>query len=138
MTRPLASSQYHLHQRAMKSLLFAGLGALLSLPFSFAASPHEELVQLASAGNGVIKLTAETFDLLTSPKRTWSASVQLTALDARRRCNPCKYVFKYWTTFLGVLMVSQRIRPPMASSSQVLGCRQSRPKERTLLCNSGL
>lgn len=56
-----------------------------------APSPHEQLVQLAAAGNGVIQLTADTFDLLTSPKRAWSVSVQLTALDNRRRCGPCKY-----------------------------------------------
>lgn len=88
----------------MKSLLIAGLCALISLPSTLAATPQQQLVQLASAGNGVIKLNAETFDLLTSPKRTWSASIQLTALDPRRRCNPCKEfspsfasVAKAWT-----------------------------------------
>jgi oligosaccharyltransferase complex subunit gamma len=74
----------------MKSLLIAGLCTLISLPSSLAATPQQQLVQLASAGNGVIKLNADTFDLLTSPKRTWSASIELTALDPRRRCSPCK------------------------------------------------
>lgn len=74
----------------MKSFLFAGLCAIFAIPSSLAASPQEQLAQLAAAGNGVIKLDATTYDLLTSPKREWSASVQLTALDPRRRCNPCK------------------------------------------------
>lgn len=71
------------------------LFALLSLPFCIAAAaqdPAEQLAQLASAGNGVIKLDSTTFDILTSPKRTWSVSVQLTALDKRRKCVPCKSV----------------------------------------------
>ncbi len=74
----------------MKSLFFAGLCAVLSITSSLAASPQEQLAQLAAAGNGVIKLDATTYDLLMSPKREWSASVQLTALDPRRRCSPCK------------------------------------------------
>ncbi|KAF8201821.1 oligosaccharyl transferase subunit OST3/OST6 family [Pholiota molesta] len=80
----------------MKSFLFAGLCALLSLPLSLAATPQEQLALLASAGNGVIKLNTETYDLLTSPKRTWSASIQLTALDTRRRCGPCKEFEPAW------------------------------------------
>ncbi|KAF8964700.1 oligosaccharyl transferase subunit OST3/OST6 family [Flammula alnicola] len=80
----------------MKTLLIAGLCALISLPSALAATPQEQLIQLASAGNGVIRLNADTFDLLTSPKRTWSASVQLTALDKRRRCNPCSQFDPAW------------------------------------------
>ncbi|PPQ99636.1 hypothetical protein CVT24_005214 [Panaeolus cyanescens] len=34
-------------------------------------TPQQWFSQLASAGNGVIKLNADTFDILTSPKRTW-------------------------------------------------------------------
>ena len=74
----------------MKAVFVAGLCALSSV---LAATPHQQLVQLASAGNGVIKLNPDTFDLLTSPRRTWSATIQLTALDTRRRCNPCRLVF---------------------------------------------
>ncbi|TFK42567.1 oligosaccharyl transferase subunit OST3/OST6 family [Crucibulum laeve] len=82
------------------------LFALLLLPFAFAAKdPQQQLVDLSTAGNGVIKLDATTFDLLTSPKRTWSAAIQLTALDKRRRCTPCmefdpswNMVAKSWTS----------------------------------------
>ncbi|KAI9571533.1 hypothetical protein HD554DRAFT_203271 [Boletus coccyginus] len=81
--------------------------ALFLLPLSLAAkiSPHDELVQLAAAGNGVIRLDERVFDLLTSPKRTWSASIQFTALHPQRRCAPCKEfdpsfnaVAKAWST----------------------------------------
>lgn len=71
----------------MKALL-----ALLLAPLALAASPHERLLKLAQQGNGIIKLDATSFDLLTSPKRTWSTSIQLTALDKRRKCIPCKHV----------------------------------------------
>ncbi|KAH7889676.1 hypothetical protein F5I97DRAFT_1801624 [Phlebopus sp. FC_14] len=66
--------------------------ALFHLPLCLAAkkSPHEELVELAAAGNGLIRLDERIYDLLTSPKRTWSASIQLTALNPQRRCAPCK------------------------------------------------
>jgi len=69
--------------------------ALFAVPFCLAASKdasaiHDELVKLAKANNGVIKLDERTYDMLTSPKRTWSAAIQLTAMDARRRCTPCK------------------------------------------------
>ncbi|KAL4067650.1 hypothetical protein J3A83DRAFT_4097088 [Scleroderma citrinum] len=66
--------------------------ALLYIPLCLAAqrSPHDELVELAAAGNGIIKLDERTFDLLTSPNRAWSASIQLTALNPQRRCAPCK------------------------------------------------
>ncbi|KAJ3507875.1 hypothetical protein NLJ89_g6060 [Agrocybe chaxingu] len=78
----------------MKGLLLA---ALLWLPFSQAStSPQDQLARLAAANNGVIKLNAELFDQLTSPKRTWSASIQLTALDPRRKCSPCKAFNPSW------------------------------------------
>lgn len=67
------------------------LFALLSLPLVLAQDPLQQLIKLSKTGNGVITLDSNTFDLLTSPKRTWSVSVQLTALDKRRRCVPCKY-----------------------------------------------
>lgn len=68
--------------------------ALLCLPLCLvtAQGVQKQLADLAAAGNGVIKLDPKSFDLLTSPKRTWSASIQLTALDGRRKCFPCKLV----------------------------------------------
>ncbi|KAG6866928.1 hypothetical protein C0991_003844 [Blastosporella zonata] len=77
----------------MKSLL-----ALLSLPFCLAAvaDPLQQLSELAAAGNGVIKLDSKSFDLLTSPQRTWSVSVQLTAMDPRRKCSPCTAFDPSW------------------------------------------
>ncbi|KAF8894631.1 oligosaccharyl transferase subunit OST3/OST6 family [Infundibulicybe gibba] len=72
---------------------------LLSIPLCFAASEqaHKQLVDLAAAGNGVIKLDTKTFDLLTASSRNWSASIQLTALDPQRRCLPCKEFDPAWT-----------------------------------------
>ena len=78
------------HSSAMLLLPFL---ALLSLPFCLAASVesvHEKLVKLAAANNGLIKLDDNLYNLLTHPKRNWSASIHLTALDPRRRCAPCK------------------------------------------------
>ncbi|KAG6814352.1 hypothetical protein H0H92_010937 [Tricholoma furcatifolium] len=74
------------------------LFALLSLPFCLAAlaDPVQQLTELAQAGNGVIRLDSKTFDLLTSPKRTWSVSVQFTAMDPRRKCIPCKEFESTW------------------------------------------
>lgn len=74
----------------MKLILLA---SIFLLPLSLAATPQQRLVQLANAGNGIIKLDAETFDVLLDPKRTWSASVQLTALDRKRGCHPCRSVY---------------------------------------------
>ncbi|KAF8844944.1 oligosaccharyl transferase subunit OST3/OST6 family [Paxillus ammoniavirescens] len=72
--------------------MFRPLLALLCIPLCFAAksSPTEELAKLATAGNGVIRLDERVYDILTSPKRTWSASIQFTALNPQRRCAPCK------------------------------------------------
>ena len=70
--------------------------ALFLLPLCITASAdtdHAKLVQLAAKHNGVIKLDDSSYKLLTNPKRTWSASVQFTALDKRRRCGPCRCVF---------------------------------------------
>ncbi|KAI9070391.1 oligosaccharyl transferase subunit OST3/OST6 family [Trametes sanguinea] len=88
-------------------MLLLPILALLSIPFCIAASAqstHEKLVKLAAANNGVIKLDESTYNLLTSPKRNWSASIHFTALDPRRRCGPCKEfdpafnaVAKAWT-----------------------------------------
>lgn len=67
--------------------------ALLSIPFCIAASTqdiHDKLRGLAAANNGVIKLDEGIYNLLTTPKRNWSASIHFTALDPRRKCGPCK------------------------------------------------
>jgi len=74
----------------MKSLL-----AVFAVPFAVAAASRDHLIQLSQAGNGVIKLNSTLFDVLTSPSRTWSATVHLTALDSKRRCLPCKLVPLY-------------------------------------------
>ncbi|KAG7092494.1 hypothetical protein E1B28_008845 [Marasmius oreades] len=71
---------------------------LLALPFAWAASTdntRQELINLASV-NGIIRLDHKAFDLLTSPKRNWSAAIQFTALDRRRRCAPCKEFEPSW------------------------------------------
>ncbi|KAI0928544.1 hypothetical protein AcW1_005756 [Taiwanofungus camphoratus] len=89
-------------------MLLLSLLALFLLPLCLALSTdssHAQLVELAAANNGVIKLDEKTYNMLTSPKRNWSATVQLTALDKRRRCTPCKEfdpafsaVAKAWST----------------------------------------
>ena len=58
--------------------------------FASQDTSRQQLVKIAAQNNGVINLDAKTFDLLTSPKRDWSASVLFTALDKKRRCGPCK------------------------------------------------
>jgi oligosaccharyltransferase complex subunit gamma len=77
-------------------MLWTSLLALLLLPLTLVSATlevdHDKLVKLAAASNGVIKLDESTFNLLTHPKRTWSAAIQFTAMDKRRRCNPCKCV----------------------------------------------
>ncbi|KAJ6630819.1 oligosaccharyl transferase subunit OST3/OST6 family [Mycena sp. CBHHK59/15] len=73
--------------------------ALLVAPGALAASAvaaRQKLVALAAAGSGLIKLDAATFDLLTAPNRDWSASIEFTALDHRRRCAPCKEFNPSW------------------------------------------
>lgn len=79
-------------------MLLLHLFALFILPFCLAApkdpqSIHDELVKLANANNGLIKLDEHSYDMLTNPKRNWSAAVQLTATDPRRRCAPCKSAY---------------------------------------------
>jgi oligosaccharyltransferase complex subunit gamma len=66
-------------------LLLAPLAAL-------AKDAQQTLVDLAAAGDGLIRLDAQSFDLLTAPNRNWSAAIQFTALDKRRRCEPCRSV----------------------------------------------
>ncbi|KAF9075284.1 dolichyl-diphosphooligosaccharide-protein glycotransferase [Rhodocollybia butyracea] len=80
--------------------------SFLAIPLAFAAKDgKDKLISLAASGNGVIRLDASTFDLLTAPNRDWSVAIQFTALDPRRRCTPCKEfdpswnaVAKAWTT----------------------------------------
>jgi oligosaccharyltransferase complex subunit gamma len=77
-------------------MLWTSFLALLLIPLTLVSATLEaernQLVKLAAAGNGVIKLDESTFNLLTHPKRTWSAAIQFTAMDKRRKCSPCKYV----------------------------------------------
>jgi oligosaccharyltransferase complex subunit gamma len=78
---------------ATTMLIFLPFLSLLALPAIVLAaqdSPRQQLVKLAAKNNGVINLDAETFELLTSPERDWSASIHFTALDKRRKCGPCK------------------------------------------------
>ncbi|KAH8833594.1 oligosaccharyl transferase subunit OST3/OST6 family [Flagelloscypha sp. PMI_526] len=78
-------------------MFFRSFGLLLGfIAVASAVSPHEQLVALSAKGNGAIKLNAELFDLITAPKRTWSAAIQLTALDKRRRCSPCREFEPSW------------------------------------------
>ncbi|KAF9454505.1 oligosaccharyl transferase subunit OST3/OST6 family, partial [Macrolepiota fuliginosa MF-IS2] len=70
--------------------------AVLLAPLALAASSTDQLIKLANQGGGIIKLDPKSFDLITSPKRTWSASIQLTALDKRRKCIPCKEFEPAW------------------------------------------
>jgi len=65
---------------------------------------HKHLVSLAANNGGVIPLDADLFDKLTAPDRTWSATVQLTALGKVMKCTPCRefkphfdLVAKSWT-----------------------------------------
>lgn len=88
-----------LHSSNVHSLTMQLLVSLLVLlPLCLATSEHQQLKNLAAAGNGLIKLDSTSFDILTSPKRTWSASIQLTALDKRRKCNPCQQFDPSWNT----------------------------------------
>ena len=76
-------------------MLLLPLLALLSLPFCIAASvesAREQLIKLAAANNGLIRLDDKSYALLTHPDRDWTSSVHFTALDPRRRCAPCKCV----------------------------------------------
>ena len=77
-------------------MLWTPILALILLPLTLVSAAleveHDKLVKLAAASNGVIKLDEPTFNLLTHPKRTWSAAIQFTAMDKRRRCNPCRCV----------------------------------------------
>lgn len=71
--------------------LFSSFLAILCLSFVSVAvaSPHEELIALADKSSGHIQLTPETFALLTTGPRDWSATVHLTAGSPKRRCAPC-------------------------------------------------
>lgn len=74
------------------AMLLLSLFALFALPLCLAATKdtQDDLVRLAKASNGIIKLDERTYDLLTASDREWSATIVFTALDARRKCGPCK------------------------------------------------
>lgn len=83
---------------------------LLFSPLCLAAAtktPHEELIALAESNHGIIKLNSQTWDLLTAPKRDWSAVVQLTALNQNMKCAPCRYFIPF-ILFLSLLTYRQR------------------------------
>ena len=71
-------------------LPFLLLLALPAIALAEKESAHQRLVKLAAENNGVVKLDAKIFDLITSPQRDWSASIHFTALDKRRKCTPCR------------------------------------------------
>jgi len=89
-------------------LLHSLVACLFFIPSIYAASreaEHAQLVKLAAANDGVVKLDSTTYKLLTSSKRDWTSSVQLTALDSAFRCAPCREfdpafaaVGKAWST----------------------------------------
>lgn len=68
------------------------LTLLLLAPLALAKDAQKTLTDLAAAGGGLIRLDAHSFDLLTAPNRNWSAAIQFTAMDKRRRCEPCRSV----------------------------------------------
>jgi oligosaccharyltransferase complex subunit gamma len=77
-------------------MLWTPIFALLLLPLTLVSAAldaeQDKLVKLAAAGKGVINLDEATFNLLTHPDRTWSAAIQFTAMDSRRKCIPCGHV----------------------------------------------
>ncbi|KAI0006046.1 oligosaccharyl transferase subunit OST3/OST6 family [Russula compacta] len=77
-------------------LPFLSLLALPAIVLAAQDGPRQQLAKLAAENNGVINLDSKTFDLLTSPKRDWSASIHFTALDKRRRCGPCREFNPSW------------------------------------------
>ncbi|KAF8590605.1 oligosaccharyl transferase subunit OST3/OST6 family [Ramaria rubella] len=70
-------------------LLFSLIPLLSLYPAVAKQSSKEKLVSAAAANNGVIKLDDDTYNLITSPTRDWSAVIQLTALSSFK-CAPCK------------------------------------------------
>ncbi|EJU05753.1 hypothetical protein DACRYDRAFT_62405 [Dacryopinax primogenitus] len=85
-------------------LLYGVLLLVASLSAAVAQVTHAELVRLAAANNGVIKLNPVLYDALTAPNRQWSAAIQFTALSPQFKCSPCsdfnpsfKSVAKAWS-----------------------------------------
>lgn len=97
--------------RSNNSMLF--LSFLLVLPTCLAAakpSSREKLAAMAAANNGVVKLDSETYNLITSPTRDWSAAIQLTALHSFK-CAPCKCVSRLVriSTFVSLMFTGNLI-----------------------------
>ncbi|KAJ7825168.1 hypothetical protein B0H13DRAFT_2122691 [Mycena leptocephala] len=79
-------------------LVLVSLALCLSLARTVVSDGiHQKLVALAAEGGGVIKLDAASYDLLTVANRTWSSSIEFTALGARASCDPCKQFHPSWT-----------------------------------------
>lgn len=67
------------------------LSALTKRADAADSSPGLETLKLAaSTNNGLVKLDPELFDLMTSPSRKWSATIQFTAMSKNMKCAPCK------------------------------------------------
>ncbi len=85
---------------------------LLLVPAVLAADDVQaQLVSLAAAGNGLIRLNAQTYELLTTSNRNWSAAIQFTALDKRRRCEPCRSVSTYTIAVCILLTLNREFDP---------------------------
>src|SRR5258706_5146265 len=52
---------------------------------------HKSFASLAANNGGIIPLDDDLFNKLTAADRTWSATVQLTALGKTMKCAPCRY-----------------------------------------------
>ncbi|KAJ7679338.1 hypothetical protein DFH06DRAFT_508687 [Mycena polygramma] len=80
----------------MLILRLLGICSLWLAPAVASDGIHQQLIALASAGGGVIKLDSASYDLLTSANRTWSASIEFTALNTRDNCDPCRAFHPSW------------------------------------------
>lgn len=109
-------------QRIQPKMLWTSILALLLLPLTLVSASleaeHDKLIKLAAANRGVIKLDESTFNLLTHPKRTWSAAIQFTAMDKRRRCSPCKCVPILNPPFRALISLSREFGPTWDTVAQ--------------------
>ncbi|KAJ7198388.1 dolichyl-diphosphooligosaccharide-protein glycotransferase [Mycena pura] len=80
------------------------LGLISMCSCAAAAGTHRKLVSLAAEGGGIIKLDADSFELLATEERDWSTAIEFTSLDPKHNCVACeefhppwKAVAKAWT-----------------------------------------
>jgi hypothetical protein len=123
-----------------RQLMLRVLLTLLAVPLALAAAAdHRKLVDLAAAGNGVINLDSSTYDLVTAPDRNWSVAIQLTALDSKRRCAPCRYsLFVPFCIFPFPHFTQQAVRLHMESSRRSLDQGPKRATQLPFFRNFGL